>query len=251
MAQILNFNDYKKCFVGFIDILGFSSSVKNITDESSFNSVASVLELLSTTADIINEDNNIFDEFNLTAVSDSLIVSVPASSKVGLYGLIYALHNLQYQLISSNTRTLLRGSIVVGNVYHKNGYIFGPGYMDAYKAESEIGGPPRIMLDPSVVNAIGEHGVLAFGGKEKSASELLRQDSSDGIWYIDYLIPRSSTLLSYGDDLATCRKNVESFVEEALKGSACKVKIHSKFFWLGKYLQETNSLHSSIVKKQS
>lgn len=241
MLPKLTYNDYKKRFVGFIDLLGFSNQVSSINGEDSFLKVASALELLSTTAELINNNDNLFEDFSITAISDSLIVSVPSDSLSRIYALLSVLHNLQYQLVYGGLRILLRGYLVEGNAYHKNGYIFGDGYMNAYRLESSLKGPPRIMIDPGALTAIDKLGEISALGKMVSPREFLTVDQYDGATFINYLKPFPSKWLSYGDDFANQRQELEKFILTKIDNSKSNLGIYTKYKWLLQHLSNLNA----------
>ncbi len=239
MNEKLQYEDYKNSFVGFIDILGFSQTVNSIDTQEKFDSVAKVLELLSNIADLINHDNNLFEDFNFTAISDSLIVTTPTSNETGLYGLIYILQILQYQLVAKEPHYLIRGYIVNGKVLHKNDFIFGKAYMAAFKGEESIGGPPRILIDPKVVDMIETHGTIKAGKHSKSAFALLIQDEYDGCWFIDYMTPKSMVYSIDTDQIKDERKEILRFTEEQIETNKKKIKIYPKYWWLRNYINKT------------
>ena len=102
--------------------------------------------------------------------------------------LITILHQTQYDILIGYG-TILRGYMTRGNVYHKNGIVFGKGYSDAYIKEQAIGHAPRIVIDPNLIEDAWQK-VATYTGKEKidHIFNYVIEDSSDGYFFIDYFI---------------------------------------------------------------
>ena len=143
------YEDFIDCMVGFVDILGFDSSVRNIQSHEDFFDVAKLLFTIKGSANIFNENKGLLKNLRITAISDSIIVTMPYHDPVCAIALIKILHQFQYDLLAAGFETLLRGYIIRSLVYHKYNIIFGKGYSDAYIKEKEIGHAPRIVIDPN------------------------------------------------------------------------------------------------------
>ena len=86
---------------------------------------------------------------------------------------------------------LLRGSVTIGSILVKNGFVFGPALIRAYKLENEIANYPRIIIDPIVFDYFDKTHLLKADQHdhkmEKSYLKPLLRLDADGIWYLDYL----------------------------------------------------------------
>jgi len=235
MNNLPKYNDFKDSLVAFIDILGFNEKVLNINSENDFSYISNLLYSLQETAKNYSEDNSIFNEYEITAISDSLIISVPYNNPICTYGMLVILHNLQYELLATNFKTLIRGYIARGKVYHKNGFIFGEGYSKAYEGERTILGAPRIVLDKIIVQ---EGKKIIASNKNKtnlSAFDYILEDKLDGNYFIDYLNPIGRQLGLSKIQLLEERNSIKLFIEASLIEFSNNEKIKSKYEWLENY----------------
>ena len=235
MNNLPKYNDFKDSLVAFIDILGFNEKVLNINSENEFSYISNLLYSLQETAKNYSEDNNIFNEYEITAISDSLIISVPYNNPICTYGMLVILHNLQYELLATNFKTLIRGYIARGKVYHKNGLIFGEGYSKAYEGERTILGAPRIVLDQIIVQE-GKKTIASNKNKNNlSAFDYILEDKLDGNYFIDYLNPIGRQLGLSKIQLLEERNSIKLFIEASLIEFSNNEKIKSKYEWLENY----------------
>lgn len=151
-GSLPNYDDYKVSLVAFIDILGFDNKAKNINNQKDFLEVSKLLYATQKTAENISNADDILKDFEFTAISDSVIASVPFTDPICTVGMLQILHGMQYELLGTDFKTIIRGYITKGHVHHKNGLIFGPGYSNAIKGERLVGGAPRVVLDPNLVD---------------------------------------------------------------------------------------------------
>jgi len=131
--------------VAFIDVLGFGQKVKNIDTKEKFHEIARLLYAARHTAETYNKAQGILSDFHFMSISDSIIISASYSDPTCTLGLIHILHEIQYELLTSGFKTLVRGYLDRGDVYNKDGFLFGNGYINAYLGEQQIGGAPRIV----------------------------------------------------------------------------------------------------------
>ncbi len=180
--DIPKYKEYTDCMVAFIDILGFDSRVRNINSEEDFFEIGKLLYALMETERGYNADKTIFENLTITAISDSIIITMPYHDRNCAMAITIVLKKLQYKLISTSFATLLRGYLTRGHVYHKDRIIFGKGYSEAYRKEGEIGHAPRIVFDPRIIDD-GRQKVLNYKGKGKvdHVFNYLMRDASDGV----------------------------------------------------------------------
>lgn len=232
------YEDLKDSYVAFIDILGFNQRIKNISDRGSFNNVLNVLCYTKMKEMTLNKEIGLLDKVQLTAISDSLIISVPHSEEACVITLILLLKNIQADLLL-HYKTLVRGYVTRGPVVHKDGFIFGLGYSDAYCfEEKKLGGDaPRIIVDDKIVDEASRWIELERkrGDYFTDLFDFIEQDSNDGRWFIDYLKfkPKQAGLLNIKE--ISSLSAVDDFIEESLKNFAANNEILPKYCWLRKY----------------
>ncbi len=241
MKDFPKYDDFKDCLVAFIDILGFDKKVRSIDCESKFSEISILLDTLQKTAKNFSKNNNIFYEYEFTAISDSIIITVPFNNPICTIGMLIILHNLQYELLATNFKTLLRGYITRGNVYHKNNLLFGEGYSKAYRGESKIQGAPRIVLDPKVVkDAKSVIETTQNIEKHISVLEYLIEDQDDNFYFIDYLKPIGFQAKLTKQQLTEERESIKNFIYYSLKQYENEHNIKSKYQWLENYFNNTD-----------
>lgn len=230
------YEDFIDCMVGFVDILGFDSRVRNIQSHEDFFEIAKLLFTIKGSANIFNENKGLLKTLRITAISDSIIVTMPYHDPVCRIALIKILHQFQYVLLATDFKTLLRGYITRGTVYHRYNFIFGKGYSDAYIKEKEIGHAPRIVIDPSLVeDARKKISNYKPRQKEDHIFKYITEDSCDGYFFIDYLKPVGGGANLSKEQLHSERSEIKTFLESNLYNYRDNEKIFRKYKWLENY----------------
>ena len=235
------FNDYVDCMVAFIDILGFDSRARNIKTEDDFNKVANLLFALKETEKSYNAENTFFQSLNITAVSDSIILTMPYHDPICAMALVTILLKFQYELLVTEFETLIRGYITSGPVFHKENIIFGKGYSEAYKKEREVGHAPRIVIDPAIIED-GKNKILSCKNLEKMDHifNYLIEDSCDGYFFIDYLKPIGLRVGVPKETYTAERAIIKKFIETNLINYKDDEKVIRKYKWLYNYALSTD-----------
>ncbi|PGZ00158.1 hypothetical protein COE30_26035 [Bacillus cereus] len=169
-------NGYQEKILVFFDILGFKDLVtkKYKDDPEKIEEILSTMHILSTTS----------YPSELIIFSDSVINILEVNPYLKEHGKNFS----QYlNVILSDIATiqmnmlllygvLIRGSIVIGNIKHKNemNLLFGPALIDAYELESKHSIYPRFILDEKIIELI----------KNDTEWMYVSQDL-DGHYYVD------------------------------------------------------------------
>lgn len=147
-------NEYKECYIAFIDILGF----KNIIKTLSCNEIIEIFENAKKIYGIRDEDENAntlhtfaYEELKYKIMSDSICIYIESSIEDSLLALITAVGCLQSNLLALEKFILCRGCIVKGAIYANEDIIFGPGYVEAYLLEENSAKFPRIILTNEII----------------------------------------------------------------------------------------------------
>ncbi len=238
------YEDFIDSLVAYIDILGFDHRVKNIRNSVDFFEIGKLLFACKVNADAFNQDEGIFKNFKITAISDSIIITVPFTDPICTVGMLTLLHKFQYELLATEFQTIIRGYINRGPVYHANGLLFGAGYSNAYHGEQSIGAYPRIVCSPHIVRdarkAIDAH---PNADKMTTAFDFLREDK-DGYYYVDYLKPIGGQLVLSKDQLSTERNGIEKLIASNIEEHNMNDKVRAKYKWLETYFHQTSSYYS-------
>ncbi|MGQ1890135.1 hypothetical protein ACT29H_06805 [Thermophagus sp. OGC60D27] len=164
---------YEKRLVAFIDILGFKEIVKQSEkDISKIELIYSVLDylknweaqekwdlrLVEIEGDAQKRGVENFDirgKTNITAFSDSIVVSVKVDNNINEMASTLIVHLAYIGAILLEKGILFRGGLTVGNLIHiENGIVFGQGLIDSYKLESKSAKYPRIILSDKLLKEL-------------------------------------------------------------------------------------------------
>ncbi|MEQ1546640.1 hypothetical protein [Methyloglobulus sp.] len=205
---------YEKSAVAFIDILGF----KNALDD-----VSRARDILDALSDIKKEidwhySSGFYKDFKgieneIMAFSDSIVFSGLEHAAI-----IVSLNALKFSQLLIRKGFLCRGAIACGNVYHKNGILFGNGLVKAYNDEMTLAKYPRIILDSNIVEMLNESNNTSddFAG-------LIKTDK-DGSKFLNIL---------YEDDDKNLKAKLTDLVQNELqKISKDNHSIKQKLIWL-------------------
>lgn len=151
----------KECFVAFIDILGFSSLIKNHTPSNKNLNV--VRSAVNSSTELIEERKKLFDEyeywykeFHIKSFSDCFCFSVPLEFDKGEkdytqnFISFYLWISVFYNTMLSN-KFICRGGFSQDWHYDDDKIIFSKGLINAYKIESTRATHPIIMLDDRIL----------------------------------------------------------------------------------------------------
>lgn len=152
-------NDYKvsKQIISYIDILGYKNFISEFKNENEF------LDLIRTTIDnVLCNYSEFFNKINYCIFSDNIIFALDSqywdiysdfSNKKYIEEFLSCICTVQHQFMKSSM--LIRGSIVIGNLYFdsKYNYVFGSGLVKSYELESEAE-YPRIIITDECVNQL-------------------------------------------------------------------------------------------------
>lgn len=164
---------YEKRLVAFIDILGFKEIVKQSeNDISKIELIYSALDYLKNWEaqekwDLrlveIEEDAqkrgvenfDIREKTNVTAFSDSIVVSVKVDDNINEMASTLIINLAYIGAILLEKGILFRGGLTIGNLIHiENGTVFGQGLIDSYKLESNNAKYPRIILSDKLIKEL-------------------------------------------------------------------------------------------------
>ena len=147
-------NEYKKCYIAFLDILGFKDKIENKTCKEILDIFTDIKNPLKKA--YINEDGIIREicsaqKVNFKCMSDSICMYIDAAESDSLLCLISACSIFQAKLLKRETPVFVRGAIVLGDIYAKDDITFGPGMTKAYLLEENSAKYPRIIMTKETV----------------------------------------------------------------------------------------------------
>lgn len=142
--------EYKKGYVAFIDILGFSNFV---SDEQSAEKVKELFEFIKKFQCAMNSSQDL--DTKVAFFSDSIVFTTENTLKYGLDMIFTAIWTAELYL-NQYLKLYFRGGITKGLYYHEGEIAFGPGIVKAYALESQAK-YSRILIDSDIVSELGEN----------------------------------------------------------------------------------------------
>ena len=150
--------EYDEKLIAFIDILGFTNIVNNRYQDDA-KSIRTILrhfrEILKDFPEKLSYDKKLFRQFRIRFFSDLIILTIPirrSNSK----SFLESLHTMTWWIAISQTflirkGILIRGSIHKGNIFDREDFIFGPGFIKAYELEHVKAKYPIVILSDDVI----------------------------------------------------------------------------------------------------
>jgi hypothetical protein len=213
---------YQDRVLAYIDILGFSDTIK-CTNEDKTKNISELLQCLQAPGIQIN--NKVVNHF-----SDSIVISYPMETEAGV---IYILVDILFKCVAILRRGFpLRGAIVCGKIYHTDSQIFGPALVDAYNMEKKLAIYPRIILDDNIREIAERYPSKDFSQEyqTKIRNAKIVKDF-DGLYFLDYFdlvksdIIDKESLPEHFELLKDVLRNLESKKE-------ADISVKSKYLWL-------------------
>lgn len=214
---------YEKKVIAYIDLLGFKSFI-NFTDKSA-NSKDAKIFFVNKLFILLKEltENKRYSNTKsreVTQFSDLIVISFAANDFDSFYE---EFSNIQLLCINCvNQGFLLRGSIIYGDVVHKDNVIFGPGLVEAYESENTIAIFPRIIIDEVIIRDFNEVKPRIFNVKNVASID------EDGLYYVDYFSKAKSSLDETTSDFEKYILNLARIINDIWESP----KLEGKATWL-------------------
>jgi len=224
---------YEKKLVAFVDILGWSEAVRTATAESDVRALGQALLPLKGFSEYVDRLGALRPETGwhgdpvMSHFSDCIVLSVK-NDTIGRGHLTQALWALSKNVM--NQGFLLRGGIALGDIYHRNGMVFGPALNEAYDLERRDAKHPRIILSNELSKSPGDWG---------NHDEPFRIDS-DGLMFYNYLPPFQNSHF-FRNEYSIWHEQLlpirELIIKQSLKYRNDK-NIYPKYQWLALYFDQ-------------
>lgn len=257
MCNTENNLSYDRCFVAFMDILGFKNKVIESHESEEilkmlFDSLNICGVFPSGGKKIVDSDGNRRNiDVQSRFFSDSIVVFMKEDPK-DIAQLFFMIRYLQDILWKK--KICLRGAISIGDMYWPEGgrgITIGPALIEAYELESRLAIFPRILVSRQLNSYIANQNIDSYPfGQGPLLRDLISKDN-DGMYYLDLLNPEVTRAMNerleqnnglfsirwYRDDETNWYNvvtNVREIIEE--NTSVGNVAIGKKYFWLQSYL---------------
>ncbi len=164
---------YERRVVVFLDVLGWADALeRSATDPEYAKELGVVVNGLQSHVQHAATKRNIFAGFlpntdpQATQFSDSIVFSFRASTDPRVrerlkFELTQNLMVVTNQLLYAGL--LVRGGVAEGPVIHREGLVYGPGLVEAYRLESNHASYPRIILSDALAREWGGKSAALLG----------------------------------------------------------------------------------------
>jgi hypothetical protein len=212
--------EYEKRIVCFFDILGFSDLVEN--KKMPPEAIGQLFSELDIILRDYKEGNVRIDQFSDCFVISMLSARSSPEQLRLILGVLVKL--LKYKMIA-------RGSMVYGELIHREGYIYGPALVKAVRLEKCKALFPRIILDESLDTLI----IPTVGNAQISYANFFNgylyvERDTDGMCYVDYINYMREKVehkIAWDNLIATTRDGVKNEDQ----------RIREKYKWLEKKIE--------------
>lgn len=170
----------KPYYLAYIDILGIKEAINSNESEKYLNYIN---ELYNETLKLIKMNCNKirFLKVDVKIFSDNIVIGIQKKERyefdtpneiASCYLMIFASF---FQVLALKYSFLIRGSIIVDDLYIDETFIYGKALSEAYKLESEIANYPRIIINPRDIH---------FFMKSDLQQKIINKDNSN-TYYIN------------------------------------------------------------------
>ncbi len=183
-----------QALVCYADILGFRAMTQRALESGEeMEYLRRIKRSLAVAYEKVREAQSPYGEvpdiFDMKVFTDNIVVAYPLlapSRDLGepeLGHLLMLFAEVQASLAADGF--LLRGAIAFGNHYQDDDIAYGGALLEAVDLDKS-GGPPKLVIGPSVNPLIAEH-VSWYGGGWSPQQEQLLEDPCDGRLFVNYL----------------------------------------------------------------
>lgn len=212
---------YPNCIVAYLDILGFKNLV---LDESKCETIGAVLHLPYVFS---GEDVATFfklSSIQLSSISDSIVISIPAKKKNAMNKIVRMASVFSVSLLWGYG-LLLRGAISVGPLYHDEQVVYGPALVKAYLLEQNAAIYPRILMEPTELEAAIQS---CSDNSRRENREAFRLDQDERL-YLDIF-----RHFHDAEKLAQCRAWVD-------RAQPQEQRVAEKYAWMRREIQRVQA----------
>ena len=251
----MNDIQYKDSIVVFLDLLGFSNTVKNSKEDSIKNIFDLVFYIKAWNTsngenkfiekkDFIYEDflndkvvdyKKIQKELQISFFSDSMVITFPYSNdelQIKLFLIIRALSYFISKIAMQNF--FVRGGISIGKMFHEDNIYFGPAYLEAHRLESKVAIYPRVIFSENL--------------KQKVKEIPYTKESKDGLVHVDWIYflekQEKSNIIARFSNLPSLQ-NITNIVNQNIM-STKNIKVLTKYIWLRSQIENEKHIYSWI-----
>ena len=233
----------RRSVVAYVDILGYRQMAFRAEKEKREPEFLQILHAaLSKGRDWLEHDEKSHgphiggkDFYALKAFTDNIVIGYPIQfredAEIQIYMAFLDLGVFQLEMIKNGF--FLRGAISVGDVYMDDIAVFGNGFTEAYKGESELARDPRIVLTNSASELVKGH-LNYYGENSQAPQNLQLYKDSDGQWFLNYLENILVAVYEMGPSFDELQQHKRA-IEQKLSEFTTHPEIWNKYFWAANY----------------
>jgi hypothetical protein len=210
---------YEERVVAFMDILGWSDLIVRSRE------TPGLVRLLSFVSKMLHATTSAESTCTCTHFSDTLVLSCPRGDTDTL---LTWLSLVCEQLLFSGTYA--RGAIVIGEIWHREGSIFGPALIEAYRLESQVAKTPRVLVTDDARRALDPKDEFA---------DLFWQDQ-DGLWFLNYLGFCTEFVRDHPQDGVP--ESIRQIIEKKIKYNHDNAAVVAKLRWMLGYVDKVQTV---------
>lgn len=182
--------NYTTCYIAFLDLLGFKKIIESKQCEEIVQIFSDIKKrkLQNVYVNVNGKcetliDHDSIQEVKLKIMSDSICFYVNALIPHAFFLLLAICGTFQFAMAKREEPVLMRGGIVLGELYAEGDITFGPGLTDAYLLEEQSAKNPRIIISKETLEEAKSRIDKEFLGYINEFTHL----DEDGYYIIDYL----------------------------------------------------------------
>jgi hypothetical protein len=238
--------NYKRRIIAYFDILGFKNMINRSIEINKIESIISILETLKTISTpsrptiIKNSDYEVKRFFSM--FSDNIIITFDIDLESEVSHTVSDIFNIIISLVSK--KVLVRGSIICGDIYHDENYVFGPGLVKAYELE-QYAIYPRVLVDNEVLEIAKKYPFFANSSDlEGLLIDYMLCTDLDGLKYIDYFNLAEDSFENTGLNMDLYYSSLRETICEIYPIAKKDTSLFMKYKWLeNKYNNGINHIN--------
>ncbi|MBQ8798394.1 MAG: hypothetical protein IJZ55_02375 [Lachnospiraceae bacterium] len=231
-------NQYTKCYVAFLDLLGFRNTLINASCEEILNVFKEINKNPLVKVYRVEEGKTVAipgpESLNCKIMSDSICFYIEADIQNALFCLLSCCAIFQAKLLKLDTPVLVRGAIVLNDLYAKDDVMFGKGLSQAYELEEKSAKYPRIIFTKETYD-LGEKGTQEQIQSKMSDYIFCDEDEYYCVDYLPYL-----NVIEKSENAEYCKKFYNHIIH--VLSTTTDSSIRDKYVYLKKYFYRTFGL---------
>lgn len=232
--------EYETRFCAFVDILGFKALVRggSLTPDE----IRSILRSVRTPPEPHLAVVLPHSDLRTHSFSDNICVSTRCNAD-GIKHLLFSLEILAVTLLGSGT--LLRGAIVLGELYQDDEVVFGDALIRAVELEQSVVRYPRVMLERAAADKARE--LMRPSMQDDFTEDFIRQ-AADGPFFLNVLANMPNYLydLDLRQDWVLRYNRMAEQLQRQLDASVDRPDIFEKHIWFAKYWNGMRGTHTDV-----